>query len=71
MRMTVKEMQDKYPNKWLGLNDVEFVDGQVFTANVVYDNKSKGELGLMSINGEDVYPFFTTPDLAFQMGAIG
>lgn len=70
MRMTVSEMKEKYPNKWLGLTEVELIDGQVKSAEVAYTDKSKGELGMMALNGEGVRPFFTTPDLAFQLGAL-
>lgn len=71
MRMTVKEMQEAYPCKWLGLTEVEYKDGQVVSAEVTYTDKTKSELGIMSIKGMGVRPFFTTPDLAFQLGALG
>lgn len=72
MRMTRKEMQKKYPNQWIGLADVEKTqkDGLI-SAEVVYTDKTASELGMMSLRGEGIEPFFTTPDNTFFLGALG
>lgn len=71
MRMTLKEMQEKYPNQWLGINDVERDSNRVLiSANVIYTDKTASELGMMSFRHENVQPFFTTPDNTFHVGAV-
>ena len=41
------------------------------SAVVVYVDKNASELGLMALQGEDVQPYFTTPDDTFQLGFMG
>ncbi len=71
-RLTWDEMQEKYPDMWLGLVDVKYVndDGiSVESAVVKYTNKTKTELGYMALAGE-IVPRYTTPDSIFQLGAV-
>ena len=73
-RMKWDEIAVKYPKQWVGLRDVTYMDDDgisVESATVEYFDKSKSELALMAIRGEDVVPWYTTPNDAFHMGAIG
>lgn len=70
-RLTRKQMADKYPNQWLGIRNIVYRGREIESAEVVYIEKSASELGLLSLKGEDVQPLFTTPDMIFQLGAVG
>ncbi len=66
-RLTWKQIQEKYPNQWVGLIDVEYEpdnDATIKYAIVKYSNKGKDELTEMQIdtNGE-VLARYTTPDI--------
>ena len=74
-RMTWEEIQEKYPDQWVGLIDVEYEpnnDATIKTAVVKYADKSKDELTMMQIqtNGE-ILGRYTTPDNIFQLGIAG
>lgn len=72
-RMTWEEIQDKYPNKWVGLVDVKYMDDDgisVESAVIKYLDKNKGELTRMALRGE-IVSRFTTPDDIFQLGMVG
>lgn len=64
-RMTWKEIQETYPNQWVGLSKVEWdaPDGaNVVSAIVKYTNKTNpDELYGMQISGQDIYTTYTTP----------
>lgn len=73
-RLTWEEIKEKYPNQWIGLRDVQYKDNDGITvesAEVVYTDKTKSELGMMAIKGEDIVPRYTTPDETWQLGFIG
>jgi len=73
-RLTREQMAEKYPNSWLGINNIKYKnddDVTVESADVVYTNKTASELGLMALQGEDIQPLFTTPDDVFQLGFLG
>lgn len=71
VRMTLKEMQNEYPNRWLGINEIERDDKRrILSANVVYTDKTASELSFMTINHEDIQAFFTTPDDTFHVGVV-
>lgn len=64
MRLTWKEIQSKYPDQWVGLIDVEYINNDgvsVETAVVKYSDKSKSELTKLSLKGE-IVSRYTTPD---------
>lgn len=66
-RLTWKQIQEKYPDKWVGLVDVKYVndDGvSVESAIVKYTDNSKGDLTRMAIEGL-VDAVYTTPDNVF------
>lgn len=72
-RMTWKEIQEKYPDQWVGLTEVEYIgnDGvSVASAIVKYTNKTKSELTRLALNGE-IVSRYTTPDNVFQLGVLG
>lgn len=73
-KLTREQMAEKYPNQWLGINNIEYNDSskkEMKSANVVYTDKTASELGLMALHGDNIQPYFTTPDDTFQLGFIG
>lgn len=72
MRLTTDEMAKKYPGMWIGLAKVEFEEdgANIRTAEVIYIDKTASELAEMAMDGEDVRPYFTTPNEVFDMGGI-
>lgn len=72
-RLTWREIQEKYPEQWVGLIDVEYKpdnDASIRSAIVKYTDKSKDELTEMMLNGECISRY-TTPDGIFQLGMVG
>lgn len=72
-RMTWEEIQKKYPDQWVGLVDVKYVEDDgisVESAVVKYTDKSKSDLTRLALKGE-IISRYTTPDNIFQMGMIG
>lgn len=72
-RLTWKQIQEKYPDQWVGLKDVEYEphnDASIKSAVILYTDKSKGELTRMMLKGECVSRY-TTPDHIFQLGTVG
>lgn len=73
-RMTWEEIQEKYPNQWVGLVDVEYEpdnDSTIKSAIVKFLDKSKDELTLMQIQTYGkVLGRYTTPDNVFQLGTV-
>ncbi|MBR1392149.1 MAG: hypothetical protein IJ567_12085 [Lachnospiraceae bacterium] len=72
-RMSWKEIQEKYPDQWVGLVEVKYHndDGISIESGIVkYTNKPKGELTRRMLEGE-IDAVYTTPDHAFQMGMVG
>ena len=73
-RLTWEEIQERYPDQWVGLVEVEYEpdnDATIKTAIVKYTDKSKSALTRMQIqtNGS-LLGIYTTPDHVFQMGAV-
>ena len=72
-RMTWEEIQEKYPDQWVGLIDVKYVNDDGITiesAVVKYTDKPKGELTRRMLDGE-IESVYTTPDHLFQLGMVG
>ena len=72
-RMSWEEIQKMYPDQWIGLTDVEYIDNDgisIKSGIVKYTDKPKGELTHLMLNGE-IVSRYTTPDSAFQLGMIG
>ena len=71
-RMTWKEIQNKYPDQWIGLTDVEYINNDgvsIETAIVKYTDKTKSELTILALKGE-IVSRYTTPDNVLQSGII-
>ena len=71
-RLTWGEIKDKYPDQWVGLTDVAYVndDGiSIESAIVKYANMPKGELTRRMLEGE-IESVYTTPDNKFQLGMV-
>lgn len=72
-RLTWKQIQDQYPNQWVGLSDVQYVDNDgisVESAVVKYADKTKSELTKMVLKGE-IISRHTNPDGHLQLGMVG
>ena len=71
-RLTWAQIQERYPNQWVGLIDVKRKEDNsaVESAVVMYTDKSKDELACMQIHDSthSLYSCFTTPDSIFQLG---
>lgn len=74
-RMTWEEIQKKFPDQWVGLEEVEYEpdnDVTIRTAIVKYTDKSKDELTLMQVQTHGkILGRYTTPDNIFQLGTAG
>ena len=71
--MTWNEIQQAYPDQWVGLIDVKYLndDGvSIESAIVKYTDKPKSELTRMMLDGE-IISRYTTPDHVFQLGMVG
>lgn len=64
MRMTWNEIVKKYPDKWVGLVNVEW-DGadevNIVSAEVKYVDDYKDKIIKMQLTGKGVYCEYTTP----------
>lgn len=72
-RLTWKQMQEKYPDQWLGLVDVKYKNDDGITvesAIVKYTNKKKGELTELVLDGE-IIARHTNPEGYLQLGMVG
>lgn len=73
-RLTWKQMQEKYPDQWLGLTDVKYLDddGVTIESGVIkYADKTHSELLEMVIAGEGIVHCHTNPDGHFLLGMVG
>ena len=71
-RLTWQEIQTQYPDQWVGLVEVKYLndDGvSLETADVKYTDLSQGELTKRLLDGE-IISRYTTPDNVFQMGMV-
>lgn len=72
-RLTWEQIQEKYPDQWIGLVNVKYIDNDgisVESAIVKYIGLTRDELTEMMIDGKCISRF-TTPDNVFQLGMIG
>ena len=72
-RLTWNQIQKKYPDQWVGLTDVKYIDDDgisVESAVVKYIDKTKGEWTRMVLRGE-IVSRHTNPEGHFQLGAVG
>lgn len=74
-KLTWEEIQEKYPDQWVGLTDVEYEPDNgatIKTAIVKYTDKSKNELTMMQVQTHGkILARYTTPDNIFQLGIAG
>lgn len=72
--LTREQMSEKYPNTWLGLTNVKYANNDgvsLESADVVYTDKSRGELLDMQLGGvEDIIGWYTNDD-GLPLGLIG
>lgn len=72
-RLTRKEMAEKYPNTWLGITNVKYVDDDGVTlesADIIYTDKSRRELMSMQIKGTGIRAWFTNEN-GMPLGLVG
>lgn len=72
-RLTWKQIQTRYPDQWIGLADVVYVENDgisIESAIVKYSNMSHDELTQRMLRGE-VVSRYTTPDNCGQLGFLG
>lgn len=72
-RLTWNQIQEKYPDQWVGLTDVKYIDDNgisVESAVVKYIDKTKGELTRMVLRGE-IVSRHTNSEGHLQLGAVG
>ncbi len=74
-RLTWEQIQERYPNQWVGLSDVEYEpdnESTIRCATVIYRDKNKDELTEMQIDTDGkLLARYTTPDDIFQLGTVG
>lgn len=72
--MTWTEIQEKYPDQWVGLESVEYEEDNnatIESAIVKYLDKSKDELTKLQIETKEaLIAIYTTPDNIFQLGGL-
>ena len=70
-QLTWKEIQEKYPDQWVGLIDIKWKnDSNIESAVVKYSDKTKDELLILQIENK-IFSCYTTPDYVFQLGIMG
>lgn len=72
-RLTWKQIQEQYPDQWVGLSDVQYLDDDgisVESAVVKYADKTKSELTRLVLKGE-IISRHTNPDGHLQLGMVG
>ncbi len=73
-RLTRKQMSEKYPNTWLGINNIKYKNDDgvtVESADIVYTDKSADELLEMQIDGIDGIIGWYTNDDGLPLGVAG
>ena len=72
-RLTWEQIQEQYPDQWVGLSDVQYMDNDgisVESAVVKYADKTKSELTRLVLKGE-IISRHTNPDGHLQLGMVG
>ena len=70
-RLQWNEIQEKYPDQWVGLTDVEWSNASTVKAAVVkYTDKSKDELLELQLDGDIQKSRYTTPNNIFSVGGL-
>lgn len=72
--LTREQMAEKYPNTWLGLNNIKYQNDDGVTlesADVIYIDKTSNELLQMQIAGTDGIIRWYTNDNGLPLGVAG
>ena len=60
MRMTAEEMKTAYPDRCIGITDIEYGDHHsIISADVKYTDKSETDIMLMAANHTGIIPYYT------------
>ena len=70
-RLRWNEIQEKYPDQWVGLTDVERDGATVVSAIVKYTDKTRSELTRMQLKDDNLYSCYTHPDHLSPLGIVG
>ena len=63
--LTLKQMSEKYPKRWLGLGNIKYVndDGiSIESADVVYTDKSRNDLFREQFETGNIEAWYTSQD---------
>ena len=72
MRLSWDEIVKTYPDKWVGLIDVDWKnEANVRSAIVLYIDDTADDLLRMQFDHEIEYSRYTTPDNLGQLGVVG
>lgn len=72
-RLTWEQIQEKYPDQWVGLIDVEYEpdnDATIVSAVVKVYDKPQDITLMMQIRGEVEVAEYTTPNSDFNVGLV-
>ncbi len=70
-RLSWDEIKKNFPNKWVGLSEVDWKDeSNVRSAVVTYAGDSDVEPLKRQLAGEDIYAIYTTPDNLCPLGML-
>ncbi len=67
-RLKWAELQEKYPDQWVGLTDVERDGVTVVSAIVKYADKTRSELTMIQLDDSSLYSCYTCPDHLAPLG---
>lgn len=71
-RLTWEQIEKNYPDKWVGLTDIDWEDGaNIKSAIVSYIGMSSADLLRMQIKDRSIHATYTTPDNLAPMGTVG
>ena len=70
-RLKWNEIQQRYPDQWVGLVDVEWDGSTVISAVVRYTDRSRGELSRLQLKDSNLYSCYTHPDHLAPLGIVG
>lgn len=73
-RLTREQMSKKYPNTWLGINNIKYKNNDgvtVESADIIYTNKTETELLEMQIDGTEGIISWYTNDNGLPLGVAG
>ena len=63
--LTIQQMAEKYPERWLGLGNIKYVNNDgisIESADVIYTDKSKNELLAEKFSRGAIEPWYTSEE---------